>query len=82
VILVGEPTGGSPNHFGDAEALELPHSGLTLTVSSRQHMDAPGDRRLSIEPRIRVPVSSADYFSNRDPALDAALADPGPSRTQ
>ena len=73
-ILVGEPTGGSPNHFGDAVTLQLPHSGLTLTVSSRSHADAPGDSRRTIEPDIPAPLSSANSFSGRDPALEAILS--------
>jgi hypothetical protein len=74
VILVGEPTGGSPNHFGDAVKLQLPHSDLTLAVSSLYHNDAPGDDRTAIEPQLLAPLSSSDYFSGRDPALEAILS--------
>jgi hypothetical protein len=71
VILVGEPTGGSPNHYGDPIKLRLPHSDLTLAVSSLYHNDAPGDNRTTIEPHLLAPLSSKDYFSGRDPALEA-----------
>ncbi len=74
VILVGEPTGGSPNHFGDSIKLQLPHSDLTLAVSSLYHNDAPGDNRTTIEPQLLSPLSSKDYFSGRDPALEAILS--------
>jgi len=74
VILVGEPTGGSPNHFGDSVKLQLPHSDLTLAVSSLYHNDAPGDNRTTIEPQLLAPLSSKDYFSSRDPALEAILS--------
>jgi hypothetical protein len=74
VILVGEPTGGSPNHFGDPVKLRLPHSNLTLAVSSVYHNDAPGDNRTTIEPQLLAPRSSKDYFSGRDPALEAILS--------
>jgi len=74
VILVGEPTGGSPNHFGDAIKFQLPHSDLTLAVSSLYHNDAPGDNRTAIEPQLLAPLSSGDYFSGRDPALEAILS--------
>ena len=74
VILVGEPTGGSPNHFGDALKLQLPHSDLILAVSSLYHGDAPGDSRLAIEPDLWAPLSSRDYFAGRDPALAAILS--------
>jgi hypothetical protein len=74
VILVGEPTGGSPNHFGDSIKFQLPHSDLTLAVSSLYHNDAPGDNRTTIEPQLLSPLSSKDYFSGRDPALEAILS--------
>jgi C-terminal processing protease CtpA/Prc len=74
VILVGEPTGGSPNHFGDSVKLQLPHSDLTLAVSSLYHNDAPGDNRTTIEPQLLAQLSSMDYFSGRDPALEAILS--------
>ena len=74
VILVGEPTGGSPNHFGDSVKLQLPNSDLTLAVSSLYHNDAPGDNRTTIEPQIVALLSSKDYFSGRDPALEAILS--------
>jgi hypothetical protein len=75
VILVGEPTGGSPNHFGDPVKLQLPHSKLTLAISSLYHNDAPGDNRTTIRPKYFAPLSSKDYFSGRDPALEAIVSD-------
>jgi hypothetical protein len=75
VILVGESTGGSPNHFGDPVKLQLPNSNLTLAISSLFHHDAPGDNRTTIEPEIFTPLSSKDYFSGRDPALEAIWSD-------
>ena len=33
-LFVGEPTGGRPNHFGDAEAFPLPGSGHVLRCST------------------------------------------------
>ncbi len=74
VMLVGEPTGGRPNHFGDSIRSKLPHSDLTLAISSVYHKDAPGDDRQSIEPHRSAPSSSSDYFSGRDPAFDAILS--------
>ncbi len=74
VIFVGEPTGGSPNHFGDAVTLRLPNSDLTLTVSSRYHNDAPGDGRRSIEPDLSAPLSYEEFLSGRDPAMEVILS--------
>jgi hypothetical protein len=33
----------------------------------------PGDRRLAVEPDIRIDLRSADYFAKRDPVLARAL---------
>jgi hypothetical protein len=74
VILVGEPTGGSPNHFGDAVTLQFRYSDLTLSVSSQYHNDAPDDARWAIEPDLSTPLDSEAYFSGRDPAMDTILS--------
>lgn len=74
-IFVGEPMGGSPNLFGDIIPLSLPNSGLRIYISARYwEMSTPEDRRLSIAPDLPAPLSSQDYFADRDPALEAILA--------
>ncbi len=73
-ILVGEPTGGAPNQYGDAETVLLPnHPDVLVRIATRYHQFAPGDARLTHEPEVAVPLSSQDYFAGRDPALQAAL---------
>jgi len=34
----------------------------------------PGDRRIAIEPKVSVPLTSTAFFAGRDPVLAAALA--------
>jgi len=74
-ILLGEPTGGAPNQYGDAETVALPHHPSVLVrVSTRYHaFGKPDDARLTHEPRQRVVLRSDDYFAGRDPVLRAAL---------
>ena len=73
--FVGEPTGGSPNMFGDSDPIVLPHSRLRVVVPTRYwEFSTPDDPRTSHEPDLRVELSSADFFAGRDPVLDAALA--------
>ncbi len=74
-ILVGEPTGGAPNQYGDARRVPLPnHPDVIVHVSTRYHQFAkPDDRRLTHEPQLAVPLRSVDYFGGRDPVLRAAL---------
>jgi len=76
VVLVGEPMGGAPNHFGDAEELELPHHReLFLRISTREHRYAKaGEDERVLAPDLPVALSSADYFAGRDPVLARALA--------
>lgn len=73
-IFVGEATGGSPNQFGDALAVELPATGLLGHVATISWETAgPEDERLSREPDIDVAVRSEDFFAGRDPVLEAAV---------
>ena len=76
VILVGEPTGGGPNQYGDAVNIELPnHSELIIRVATVYHeFDSSSPDRLTHEPLLRVTLRSADYFNSNDPVLDRALS--------
>ncbi|MBL8017430.1 MAG: hypothetical protein JNK43_09185 [Ignavibacteria bacterium] len=73
-ILAGEPTGASPNHYGDNKPLVLPNSKLEVRLSSIFWENSfAGDKRKSTEPQLAVEMTSQDYFSGRDPVLDAIL---------
>lgn len=76
--LVGEPTGGRPNHFGEVRSFRLPNSGATVYHSTRRFEMLPGRDAPSLEPEVRVPVTWADYAAGRDPVLDVILAMPLP----
>ncbi|MEP6860872.1 MAG: hypothetical protein ABJE66_09645 [Deltaproteobacteria bacterium] len=71
--LVGGATSGKPNAYGEIKVVELPHSHLPLQYSTKRFSfpDFPGD---ALVPDVAVPVTAADWFSGRDPALDAILA--------
>lgn len=74
VLFVGEPTGASPNHYGENGIVVLPHSGLEISVSTLwwQYSD-PFDDRPWIAPDIPARLRSEHYASNCDPAMDAVL---------
>jgi hypothetical protein len=73
--FVGEPTGGSPNQYGDAIVVELPNAGLNAHVATIAWMTAgASDDRLTREPDIRVAHESRAYFSDDDPVLNTAIA--------
>lgn len=72
--FVGEPTGNSPNQFGDAKPLELPRSHFRVMVSSLlwQSHNA-GDDRAWFTPDIYVELSAADYRAKKDPVFETAM---------
>jgi hypothetical protein len=80
-IFVGEPTGSSPNHYGDSRKLLLPNTGITIRVSTLYWQSSdPRDERDAIPPHLAAPLSFADYRQNRDPALEAILEPLAPGK--
>lgn len=68
-IFVGEPSGGSPNGWGDPRKVVLPESGLTVAISALYwQLSHPRDKRDSIPPHISVPPTPTG-----DPARAVAL---------
>jgi C-terminal processing protease CtpA/Prc len=73
-VFVGEPTGGSPNLYGDPSPQALPVTGWNFHAASiHWERPVPGDRRLTLEPDVRVPLTAADFFAGRDPVLERVL---------
>lgn len=73
-LFVGEPTGASPNMYGDAEKIVLPNSALEIWASAlRWVYSEPRDNRPWIAPDILAVLASDDYRARRDPALEAIL---------
>jgi hypothetical protein len=71
-VLVGEPTGGKPNHFGQVSSFTLPTSGIRVFHSTRFFRLSAGDPS-SLEPDVLVEIRSRDYFEGRDPVLETVL---------
>ncbi len=71
-IFVGEPTGSKPNFIGESTVITLPWSGLQVSCSSlywqRSHAF---DYRTWIAPDLLAELSSEDYRTNHDPAMEA-----------
>jgi hypothetical protein len=75
VIFVGEPTGSSPNHYGETTMVVLPNSGIELSISSLLWQTSlPFDDRPWIAPDLPARLSSSQEAMKVDPGLDAALA--------
>ena len=73
-MLVGEPTGGGVNQYGDATTITLPATGWEVHVATSYVVrGTPNDKRLAIVPSRRVDLRAAEFLAGRDPVLAAAL---------
>jgi hypothetical protein len=74
-IIVGEPTGGGVETYGDTFAVHLPTLGWTVRIAARYHERKSGkdDMRLAVAPDVPVELTAAQYFAGRDPVLARAL---------
>ncbi len=71
--FLGEMTPARADNFlCPCEEDPLPGSGYVFSVPSSR--SGNGDDRMAIEPDVVITLSSIEYFSGRDPALDLALA--------
>jgi hypothetical protein len=80
-IFIGEPSGSKGNSYGDSRQMKLPNSSITARASIYYWQDwFPTDNRPWISPDVAAELTFADYQSNRDRALVAALEyKPGPA---
>jgi hypothetical protein len=75
-VIVGEPTGGGVETYGDTVPTLLPSLGWYVYVASRHHerKRGPNDHRLAVAPDVRIALTSAQYFAGQDPVLERALS--------
>jgi hypothetical protein len=73
-VLVGEPTGGKPNHYGQVSSFILPTSRVRVFHSTRFFRLTSDSDPPSLLPDVPVEVRSRDYFEGRDPVLEAVLS--------
>jgi len=70
-LFVGEPTGATPNHFGDTRTITLPSSGIDVEISELYWQNSdPRDDRPWITPDLPAPLSSGHFFAHRDPVVE------------
>jgi hypothetical protein len=70
VVLVGEETGGRPNHFGEIKRFVLPESRLIVSYPTTYFSLVDGDPG-SIVPDILTPIGFDQYMEGIDPAMEA-----------
>ncbi|MBN2219975.1 MAG: peptidase [Kosmotogaceae bacterium] len=72
-IFVGEPTGGSPRHYGEVKRFQLPNSGIAVSCSTT-YWKTTSDTSEAFMPDILTVRSFQDYYEMRDLAFEAVMA--------
>ncbi len=72
-ILVGEPTGGKPNSFGEIGTFSLPNSGIYVSYCTKYFQTISGDP-VSLFPDYDIEISFNDYINCFDPVLNFILS--------
>ena len=74
-VFVGEPTPASPNEISEFNPITLPYSRLMVSISCIYWQNSLAwDRLIWIAPDIIAEMTSEDYKSNIDPAMNAILS--------
>ncbi|MGB7604827.1 MAG: S41 family peptidase [Lutisporaceae bacterium] len=71
--LIGEPTGGKPNHFGEVKMLHLSNVNIDIYYSSN-YFKTTKDNTDSIYPDINIPLKAISYFNGEDDFLSYILS--------
>lgn len=67
--LIGEPTGGKPNHFGEVKILQLSNVNISTYYSSNYFKTTKDDTD-SLYPDAEVPLKASSFFSGKDDVLE------------
>lgn len=73
--IVGEPSGGKPNCYGEVQYLVLNHTRLRVRYSTRYYHLVDDDTLLSLMPDRACAVTFADFLAGHDPCLAACATD-------
>lgn len=71
--LMGEPTGGQPNGYGEVRSFTLPNSRLRIQYSTAYFRNLPGSRADAVTPDVWVETLAAAALAGEDSVLAAAL---------
>jgi len=72
-VMIGEPSGSSPNMYLSAQKFELPFSKIVFEVSQSLFISSnKDDERAYIAPDVPMALSFEDYVNGRDPLLEFA----------
>ncbi len=69
--LVGRPTGGDVNHYGELKMFDLPNSDLLVCYSTKYFEVMKEYKKNSLEPDVLVEMNLADYIAGIDVDIKA-----------
>jgi len=72
-ILVGEPSGGKPNCYGEVQRFTLKNSGFVVCYSTKYYKLIADDLMPSLFPDVEKGLTMQNYLDNEDPCLDYIL---------
>ena len=72
--LVGEPTGGKPNGYGEVRSFRLPYSRAQVFYSTNYFQTMPEDPP-SVMPDVLIYAPAEAIYSGQDPVLETAAPD-------
>jgi len=73
-ILIGEPTGGKPNQFGEVKRATLPNSNLAIYYPMKFFHPISDTDPESVMPDVPVRLTFEDFLAGRDAVLETALS--------
>jgi len=71
--LIGEPTGGKPNCYGEIEKINLPNSKFLITYSTEYYKLIDDNTMESLFPDINIEVSIYDFINGKDPIMEKII---------
>ncbi|WP_273320411.1 S41 family peptidase [Vallitalea guaymasensis] len=66
--IIGSPTGGKPNHYGEIKTFRLPNTGITIQYSTKYFKHSEKDED-SIYPDIHIKYYLDDFINGIDPVM-------------
>lgn len=70
--LIGEATGGKPNHYGEVKIFELNKLDIKVQYSTKYFKRVDGDPA-SLEPDVFIPINAEDIIQLKDPCLEYVI---------
>ncbi len=70
--LIGEPTGGKPNHFGEVKTIHLSNINIDVNYSSNYFKTSDEDTD-AIYPNVEINLNAESFFNGQDDFLDYVI---------